>query len=465
MAMKRKQSKNGLRIGRLLSMLLITCIITMEAAMPAFAAGSGGSESVNTVVSEAVTKTAQYMINTVANPQISMIGGEWVIIGLARSGANVPESYYDQYFNNVLSEITSKKGNLSSVKYSEYSRLILALTAIDKDVRNVGGYNLLEKLADYNQVVKQGINGPIFALIALDSKNYAIPEVKKNPVQTTRQKLIDYILAKEITDGKGVRGGFALTGDTPDADVTGMALQALSNYQNQPEVKAAMERAGKILSDIQLPDGGYESHSAENTESIAQVITAKTVLGIDATPEVSALMRFYLADGGFSHTIGGAANQMASEQGFYALVAYDRYARGKNTLYDMKDAGEPDDNRTAEDHTIKVSLNGSYLLFPQEPVNKEGRILVPMRAIFEAMGAEVAWERTEKKVTGTRGDVTIELVIGKQTAKINEEEKALDVPACIINGSTMVPIRFISESLNAEVEWQKDTKTVVITYK
>jgi hypothetical protein len=275
--------------------------------------------------------------------------------------------------------------------------------------------------------------------------------------------LVDYILEKEITDASGVRGGFALTGDAPDADVTGMVLQALSNYQNQPEAKAATDRALKALSRLQLSDGGYESCGIENTESIAQVIAAKMALGIDASSEFSALMRHYLSDGSFKHTLSGGTNQMATEQGYYALVAYARYSKGMNSLYHMTDAGTPDGIADASDETIKVSLNGVFLSFEQPPVNQNGSILVPMRAIFEAMGARVSWEGTAKRVTGTKGSTSIELVIGSKTAKINGKEAALAVPASIINGSTMVPVRFISESLGAGVEWQTDTHTVVIT--
>ena len=104
------------------------------------------------------------------------------------------------------------------------------------------------------------------------------------------------------------------------------------------------------------------------------------------------------------------------------------------------------------------------LTFEQAPVNQDGHVLVPMRTIFEAMGAEVSWDGAVKKVTGTLGGNTVELTIGSKTARVNGEDTTLDVPASIINGSTMVPVRFISESLSAKVEWQKDTNTVVITH-
>ena len=144
-----------------------------------------------------------------SNPVIALIGGEWAVLGLARSGIEVPQSYYDKYYSNVVAELKENKGDLTRNKYSEYSRLILSLTAIGHDVTNVGDYNLLEKLADFNSVKKQGINGPIFALIALDSNNYKIPQVEGVTIQTTREMLLDYILNKEITDVNGIVGGFS----------------------------------------------------------------------------------------------------------------------------------------------------------------------------------------------------------------------------------------------------------------
>ncbi len=473
--------KNILKKG--ISFFLV-CIMVVGMSSAAFAESNADSKLNEAEISAAISKTADYLAGTVTNPVISSIGGEWAVLGLARSEADVPQSYYDKYYNNVVSELKSKEGNLSDVKYTEYSRLILALTAIGRDVTDAAGYNLLEKLADYNRVVKQGINGPIFALIALDSNDYAIPQISGVTVQTTRQMLIDYILSKEITDANGVLGGFSFSDYAPDTDLTGMALQALAKYKDQSEVKAAIDRALLVLDNLQLENAGFESHGTENLESLAQVIVAKSALDIDAQSNVGELMEYYLDDGSMRHTLSGGTNQMATEQGFYALVSYARYLKGQNSLYHMTDTnrtaggnnavdsanskGLADGKKSAESgsstNIIQVSLNGKHLDFVQAPVNVDGRVLVPMRGIFEAMGAEILWDDTQKKVTGILGDKTVELIIGGKTATINGEKENLDVPGCIINNYTMVPVRFISEGLDARVEWQKETNTVVIVH-
>jgi len=118
---------------------------------------------------------------------------------------------------------------------------------------------------------------------------------------------------------------------------------------------------------------------------------------------------------------------------------------------------------------IKVIVNGTRLRFngfnDTEPVIENGRTLVPMRKIFEALEADISWDGATNTVTATRLDKTISLSIGSNTAKLNGEDISLDVPASLINGRTMVPVRFVAESLDANVEWNETRKTVTITTK
>ncbi len=322
----------------------------------------------NPSLKDAINETAALMYKNTPNPAIGTGSGEWTILSLARAGYNVPQSYYDKYYENVEKELVEKNGVLSTAKYTEYSRLILGLTSIGRDVTNVSGYNLLEKLADFNSVKKQGINGPIFALIALDTNKYEIPVVPGVTVQTTRDMLIDYILQKEITTSDGKLGGWALSGKTPDPDITAMALQSLAPYKDDERVKPYIDRAVQALADIQKDNGGYSSWGSINSESIAQVIVALTALGIDPTKDtrfikgegnwiLSAIMEFYVEGGGFKHILAGNRDGMATDQGMYALVAYDRFVNGKNSLYDMTD------------EEITENLEGNVILSVPERIN------------------------------------------------------------------------------------------------
>jgi len=115
-------------------------------------------------------------------------------------------------------------------------------------------------------------------------------------------------------------------------------------------------------------------------------------------------------------------------------------------------------------NAITVQYCGTVLSFDQEPIIKDGRTLVPMRGIFEAMGMELGWDEQTQKVTATGADKTIELTIGDTKAFVNGQEIILDVPAEIMSGRTMVPVRFIAESSGYRVDWCTDNsrKRVVI---
>ncbi len=113
---------------------------------------------------------------------------------------------------------------------------------------------------------------------------------------------------------------------------------------------------------------------------------------------------------------------------------------------------------------IKVSINDKLQTYDQMPVIVEGRTLVPMRAIFESLGATVEWVDATKMVTGTKGDTVVKIQIGKNIAIVNGKAQTLDVAAQIVSGRTMVPARFVAESLGCEVGWDADTKTVLIKF-
>lgn len=112
---------------------------------------------------------------------------------------------------------------------------------------------------------------------------------------------------------------------------------------------------------------------------------------------------------------------------------------------------------------IQVKLNGTYLSMDVPPTIIDGRTLVPLRVIFEALNAQVAWDNNTKTVTGSKGNTTVVLKINSKTAQVNGKNTLLDVPATIVDGRTMVPARFIAESLGKKVGWAENLRTVLIT--
>ncbi|GMX65914.1 hypothetical protein Elgi_51850 [Paenibacillus elgii] len=115
-----------------------------------------------------------------------------------------------------------------------------------------------------------------------------------------------------------------------------------------------------------------------------------------------------------------------------------------------------------EPQTIQVFIGGQMQAYAQEPVNWNGSTLVPLRAMFESLGAAVEWESTTQTVTATREGKTIVLTIGSGIAYVNGVPVTLTAPAQLINGSTMVPVRFVSEALGGVVEWNEASKSVIV---
>lgn len=113
---------------------------------------------------------------------------------------------------------------------------------------------------------------------------------------------------------------------------------------------------------------------------------------------------------------------------------------------------------------IKVYYNDTQLTFDVPPTSVNGRTLVPVKAIFEKLGATVEWNGSNNTVTAIRGNTNIKLQIDSKIALVNEKTVELDVPLKEISGRTLVPIRFVSENLGAKVEWDSTNKIVKITY-
>lgn len=291
---------------------------------------------------DALADTARRVREKTPAPIVNAVGGDWVVTGLARSGSEVPAGFYADYRARVEKTLREKNGELSARKYTEYSRVVLSLTAIGTDARSVSGYDLTRPLGDYGATVHQGLNGAIFALLALDAAGYPMPLNADAAIQATRQMYIGTILGAQSADG-----GWSLSGRGSEADVTAMALQALAKYRAQTHVSAAVDRGLACLSRMQDGDGGFRSDDYPTCESCAQVILALCELGLSTEDTrfvkngksvLDALQSYRLSTGGYRHIAVGAEDTMASEQALLALASLDRTENGRNTLYRMGDA-------------------------------------------------------------------------------------------------------------------------------
>lgn len=114
-------------------------------------------------------------------------------------------------------------------------------------------------------------------------------------------------------------------------------------------------------------------------------------------------------------------------------------------------------------NTISVLLNGNTIAFDVHPQIINNRTMVPVRAIFEALGASVEWNQETQTVTAIKGGTTVKLTIDSDTMYVNDTVTAIDSPACIIDDRTLVPVRAVSEAFNIKAEWDENTRTVTLT--
>ena len=119
--------------------------------------------------------------------------------------------------------------------------------------------------------------------------------------------------------------------------------------------------------------------------------------------------------------------------------------------------------RVVDNQAIHVVVDGKEVSFvDQGPIMRGGRVLVPLRGVFERMGADVTWDRASNTVTAHRGERMIRLPLNGTTATVGGQTVTLDQPAVVLNGRALVPLRFLGESLGATVDWAETTMTVTI---
>lgn len=299
-------------------------------------------------VSNVLNSTMAQLATTVTAPSFGTNAGEWTVFSLARGGYFAKDNaYFSDYYNRIVETVNQTaasvnlNGALDKSKSTDNSRLIVALSSIGKDATTVGDWNLVEAYSanGINWIKKQGINGTIWTLIALDSNSYITSD------DTIRQQCVDALLEAQHDDN-----GWSLVtakAQQSNVDITCMTLTALYPYRNQPEVAAACEKAIAWLSDVQLTTGGFPYGTGETSESCAWAIVALTTWGINPDTDtrfvkngmsaVDNLLTYYVEeDRMFAHQ-GTESNAMATDQACYALVAYDRFLNEKTALYDMSD--------------------------------------------------------------------------------------------------------------------------------
>ncbi|CAG9614336.1 hypothetical protein BACCIP111899_03563 [Bacillus rhizoplanae] len=316
-------------------------------------------------VDGAIVKTAQKMMK-------DGIDSDWVVIGLTQSGQEVSKEIKSNYLQSLEERIKEKENRFSS---TELARTILAVSAVEGDPTNIASNNLISKLYNFEKI--DSITGYTFSLLALDTKKYDVPADAK----WNRDTLVNAILKSQHTDG-----GWAYMGkleEPSDADVTGMVFSALAPYQDQAEVKQALDKAKQYLASIQTDKGGFTSGGVENANSVAEVVLGLAAAGIDPTSTtytknnynaVQNLLSYQLENGGFKWLPNDTEeDSMATEQAMLALVQYKNYLNGKGSIFDWTNASTPtnEGNNSTEEPKQPTGDEQSVTEEPQKQADKQ----------------------------------------------------------------------------------------------
>lgn len=256
---------------------------------------------------------------------------DWTAFALARAGYAIPGGYLPDAAAVIA------QGDLDAITLAKY---VLVLRAAGADPTNFNGVNLVDQLYEQTNVGHTGLNGYIFALLALDSADYTPPS---NAV-ISKPSLLSAVLAAQNTDG-----GFGLSAGYSDVDITAMVLAALAPHLSETGVQAAVTRGLAYLAAQQRSDGGFiaRGSTTESAESAAQVIIALSSLGVNPSSDaqflqngnspLSNLLSFALPSGAFAHVSGGNADTIATQQALEGLAAYQRLEHGGRKLFDLRD--------------------------------------------------------------------------------------------------------------------------------
>ncbi|MGD7023428.1 DUF4430 domain-containing protein [Rossellomorea vietnamensis] len=316
-----------------------------EPADPADPEPTEPVEEANPITDQVINENIANILSYIKTTDVSVTyGNEWWVWGLANANEEIPSSYV----TSVKDRVKSVEGNFRNIY--DLEKVIMGLSAAGKDASSIEGYDLVDALVSHASLENPVINMNIYALLAVDSGQYETPE-------GFREEHVEAILELEL-DG----GGWSFVGSAPSPDITGMALAAIAPYEEQAEVKAAMDRAVTYLSEAQGETGGYniDSNGGDASESISQVIIGLASAGVDPSGEaftkeggnlLQHLMKFKQADGGFSHLQDDeASSSMSTQQALLALAAYQNFVNGSGLVYqfDLESGETPEDPEQPE---------------------------------------------------------------------------------------------------------------------
>lgn len=317
----RKRTKNGL-VFALAFLMLAVQLLGGIAAGAAYADDSGGGagQTRTVTIQQAVGEAADWILAQ------GPVRDHWFAYTLALAGRTVESGYFDWAAEQA-------SGYTGATAPSDYARLALAVQAAGGNPASFGGVDLLERIYNHDNLAGLSVSHVIYSLIALDSGDYTIPA----DAEWDRERMISFILERQIA-GQG--WSWSLAADAvPDLDTTGAALWALAPYRDRTDVQGAVEGASAWIASQQFEHGDL-AENRDNSNSLAMAVLGLSKQEIDGRQGefarsdgdlVTALFRYFNADGGFRLGSGGSSNSFATYQAALALIAYDAFAGGGET--------------------------------------------------------------------------------------------------------------------------------------
>lgn len=297
---------------------LILCLICLMLSCSC-ALGEGVSQLYHAILNEQMENAGVQDAQALIDEQFcheAASGAEWYVIALKQRG----EYDFTEYCE-ALTEYLKNNNVRSKVSLQKFALSLLFIGGDRDEIASV----LSETIG------KQGLMSWVYGLHLLNNGIVC--------ADVSVQDVIDKILSMQLQDG-----GWVITGTVSDADVTAMTVQAMAPYYDcDTKVKAAVDRAVQLLSDMQLADGSYASYGKPNAESTAQVWMALSSLGIDALADarfvknektlLDGLLVYRVSDGSFCHTVGSGMNNTATSQAFLAAAACEEMRCGDGSLF------------------------------------------------------------------------------------------------------------------------------------
>ena len=287
-----------------------------------------------------VDNGTQYLLNKLESRgenEYCKYGDEWTILTLQRAGKDISDADKKAYVQSVYEKLKAD----SITKVTDYSKVILTLSALGVDVTDFYGYNLPEKIYNDTTLDSASSNYVSWALVALDCNDYEIPD----DALWTREKLVDKLLTFQNDNGAfGLyKNGWA------SLDMSSMVVQSLAKHKDESKVAEAIDKALAWTKGQMEDDYGFVEGGKENSCTQAQVIVMLSALNMNPLDEangfsngknmsvISNMEQFYCEDGGFSLYPKGKADFMSTYQSTYSLVSFQRLMNGENYLYDLRD--------------------------------------------------------------------------------------------------------------------------------